>query len=491
MNRTYIGIDMGTSGMKTLLMDENRQVIAQAERSYEVSHPGKGWGETDPQVWYQAMMECLQELLSDADPRKVDVIGITGQMHTLVLVDAQGESVRPALMWNDTRTKDLIPGMKETMRSFPEGAYLSGIVSTGSPAANLLWVARNEPESLAKTAGFMIGPDYLVFRLTGNAGTDYCEASTSSLYEIGARRWSKEMREMIGLPESIYPKVRGCGTSAGTVIPEICNKLGLREDVRVLAGTGDNPAAAMATGSLGGGYPVLSLGSSGVFMFPIGSLEEAGRGKIILISQDGEQFSYLVQGAVQSTGVSVSWWTEKILGTKDYAALTTALTPEKRRAPGVMYYPHLTGDKTIYADPTLRGAFIGLGADTSKEDMYYAVLEGLSFAFRELAEKMRIPLKSLDVLRVVGGGSRSDVWMQTLANVLEVPAMRVGAAGGAAYGIALLARSAGTGEPLGSEEKNESANQVFRPEPEMIPCCRQRYQQYLRIHDALKSVQGE
>ena len=276
MGGTYIGIDMGTSSVKLLLTDEGGKVLGQSSRSYELLHPHEGWSEIEPETWYQSMLSGLTELMTGRNPKDVRGIGVTGQMHTLILLDADGNSVRPAILWNDKRTKEDIPFLKQYLNDCTDGEYLSGIMSTGSPASALYWVSRREPERFAECRHFLIGPDYLVYRLTGTIGTDSCEASTSCLYSISNRQWCPRMRDLIGLTDDMYPPVRSSAVLAGPVLPEIRGMFGWDERVCVITGTGDNPATALSTGCLDGGYPVLSLGTSGVLMFPVKKLEDAG-----------------------------------------------------------------------------------------------------------------------------------------------------------------------------------------------------------------------
>lgn len=490
MKNTYLGIDLGTSAIKIVLIDDRKNVIGQSSREYEVSHPFAGWSEIDPQIWFDNMMDGLKEVLEGQDTGTIKTIGITGQMHTLILLDEEGEAVCPAMMWNDKRTKDLIPELKEKFRTFPEGEYLSGIISTGSPAANLYWMGREEPEKLKRCRHFLIGPDYLVYRLTGQISTDYCEASTSSLYQIQERKWSDEVRELLGISSDIYPQVHGSAQPVGMVLPAIVGLLGLGPDVQVIAGTGDNPATAISTGCLGQGYPVLSLGTSGVLMVPVNTLEEVAKGKVILYSSDAEKFSYLIQGAVQSNGDSVNWWVRKILGVQEYGKLTLNRKTESGGKSSLLFYPHLSGDKTIYADPDLRGSFIGLSTDTTAEEMFYAVMEGLCFAFRELAEQMQIPIARYGSLKVVGGGAKNEVWMQTLANILEINIEKMEGMIGPAFGIALLACGMKDGR-VSLEDITRECLRVeknFEPDPEAVPVYREKYGKYLRIHDAMKYI---
>ena len=492
MEKTYIGIDMGTSGVKLLLMDERQALLNQVGLEYELSRPREDWSEIDPAIWYEKTLEGLAALLDGQDARRVAAIGVTGQMHSLILLDGKGESLRPAMLWNDKRTGGLLPILREALREDPDGDYLSQIVSTGSPAANLYWFSREEPELFARCRCFLIGPDYLVYRLTGVPGTDFVEASTSSLYCISRREWSEPMRRLIGLPASAWPTVRGSAEVVGTVLPALAARPGLREDVKVIAGIGDNPASAVSTGCLGQGYPVLSLGTSGVLMFPVKSMTDVARGKVILCSMDGRRFSYLVQGVVQSTGEAISWWTRRVLGAQDFGTLDGGIDAAMRLRSKVLFYPHINGDKTIYADPTLRGAFLGLGSENGPAELYYAVIEGLCFAFRQLLEEMGLDLRSHGVMKVVGGGAKSDLWLQTLADVLDVRVERLGGNIGPGFGAALLACAADhPGATLGRLTASSlQIERAFAPEPELTDALQAKYRKYLRIHDALKYVEG-
>lgn len=486
---TFLGIDLGTSAMKLVLIDGNKNVLAQITEEYQAAQPERGYSEIDPEIWYDCMMNAMERIFEKCDRSLIRGIGVTGQMHTLAVLDGKGKSVRPALMWNDIRTKDLIPELKERIRDFPEGEYLARTISTGSPAANLYWLKENEPENFKKIKKFLIGPDYLVYRLTGHYGTDYCEASTSCLYQIRARKWSPEMRELIGLEEEMYPEVRGSVLAAGTLTEEFAKRFSLSRQIDVLTGTGDNPATAISTGCLGRGYPVISLGTSGVFMMPVAKIRDNAKGKMILFSFDDKSYSYLIQGAVQSNGSTFDWWVRGIMEA-DYSEVDRLVDVEKSSRSGVIFYPHLMGEKTLYADPNIRGSFIGLSTETDRSDMLYAVIEGLCFSFRELAEKMRLPLCRFGSVKVVGGGARSRVWMQTLANVLNIRIEQMDGMIGPAFGIALLAAyHCGCFDSL--EQISEGTVKIqncFEPQPEAAAVCNGQYGKYLRIQKGLQYI---
>lgn len=484
----YIGIDLGTSSVKLVLMEERGSILREFSQDYRLLQPAQGWKEIDPQTWWDATAKAMDQLLVDVDGSLIEGIGITGQMHTVVMLDAQGNSIRPALMWNDSRTKDMIPLLKEQIWNTGV-SYINQFISTGSPAANLLWFRQNEPENFAKMEHFLIGPDYLVYRFTGTYGTDYCEASTSSLYDILHRRWSSEMRGIVGLPETVYPTVRGSAEIAGTVLPEIAARFGLDSNTKVLVGTGDNPAASIPTGCLGSQYPVFSLGTSGVLMFPRTVPDFAAKGKNILFSFDSQTFYTLVQGVIQSCGSGYSWWNSIVLQ-QEISTADQDIDINRLGENELIFYPHLVGDKNLYADPTLRGAFLGLSTDTTRADMTQAVMEGIAFGLRQLTEAMHLSRDDISNLKVIGGGSRSRVWMQILADVLGVPMEQMEGNVGAGYGMALLAAyRCGAFSSLDEiAAKTVSVKARFMPRLRNTALYAEKYKRYLRVHDALKSV---
>lgn len=484
----FLGLDLGTSSVKLVLIDGAGAILREASQSYRLSQPVPGWKEIDPEIWWQAAARGLDDLLDGVDRAQVQGIGVTGQMHTVVLLDEAGQAIRPALMWNDTRTKDLVPALARPLAG-TDVAYLTKILSTGSPAANLLWVRRNEPEHFARLAHFLIGPDYLVYRLTGVYGTDYCEASTSALYDLERRTWSPVMRDLVGLSPAVYPTVRGSAEVVGTLLPQVAARFSLSPQVRVIAGTGDNPAASLPTGCLGAQYPVFSLGTSGVLMFPRQRPDFQAKGKNILFSFDGATFYTLVQGVIQSCGSGYSWWNTDILG-QDFALADRDIRLDDLGTGDLLFYPHLVGDKTLYADPTLRGAFLGLGTDTTRADLTRAVMEGVAYALRQLTEEMHVSRESLSQLKAIGGGSRSRIWMQILADVLNSPVEQLEGNVGAGYGMALLSGySCGAVDSL--EDIGRRAVSVrarFVPIPDHVARYEENYRRYLRVHDALKDV---
>lgn len=484
----YIGIDIGTSSAKLTLIDDQGKIIKEAGREYRFDEPQPGWKEIDPEVWAQAVEEAMADLLYGERCDRVQAIGVTGQMHTVVFLGNDGKSIRPALMWNDTRTADMVPAVKEQVSKLQEVPYIANVISTGSPAMNLLWLKKQEPKQFEKIYKFVIGPDYIVYRLTGCIQTDYCEASTSSLLDLKTGKWSGEMQQLLDFPATIYPEIKGTNQIARELKKEWCEKYNFRPGVKVIVGAGDNPAAAIATGCFSGKYPVLSLGTSGVLMYPKEEINFDTKGKNIMFSFDQKEIQILVQGVVQSCGSSMNWWIRDILESDDYNG-ETETDPARLGENRVLFYPHLVGEKTIYGDPDLRGAFLGMGTETSRKDMTLAVMEGIAFGVRQLTEKMQVPKDALKSLKVTGGGSRNPIWMEILSNVLNVPVEQLEAGAGAGYGVALAAAGAvGTTSMEEIITNTVIIKNVFYPNEYSVKLYDKKYEMYLKIYDSMKHI---
>lgn len=481
--KCYMGVDIGTSSAKFMLVDERGGGMGTHSVSYDCDAPQSGWAEIPPERWMEAVEEGAAALLSPLDEeerRSLAGIGITGQMHTTVFLDADGRSIRPAILWNDTRTLPLLAELRQSADAIPQTSGIMQILSTGSPALNLLWFKREEPENFARLRTFLIGPDYIVHALTGAVGTDFCEASTSSLYDFRTHTWSEEMRALLGLSADIYPAIRGSGIPVGTLRSEIAERWGLPADIPVVVGTGDNAAAAYANGigrADGGG--ILSLGTSGVLAFRRAQPDFSHKGKHIVFSVDGVHRSLLVQGVVQSAGRALQWWQERILEQSDYTCEIADVDAEMLGTGAILFYPHLMGDKTIYADMKLRGAFLGLSDRTSRADMQIAVMEGIAFAVKELVQAMEVSREQLNPLRVTGGGAKSALWMQMLADILETPVVRAAGECSAVYGAALLA---------GGMSSPHVGGEVFHPRARNAAFYRRGFQRYQHIHCAMRNV---
>lgn len=485
----YIGIDVGTSSVKLVLINEAGKIINSVERRYHNLTPKPGWIEQNPVIWYENVILGIKDLLKGNDANLVRAIGVTGQMHTTVILDDKGNVIRPAILWNDTRTSYLVKDLKLKVQNDEDTSYLANIISTGSPAVNLLWIKENEPSNFNKIKTVLILKDYIVYRLTGVLSTDYCDSSTSALLDLKQKKWSEKMKDIIGIGD-ILPEIHSSADIVGTLRKDIADILGLNSNVKVIAGTGDNAAAAVATGCIEFGSPLISIGTSGVIIVPTSNVIYNSRGKNILFSVLNNDMINLFMGVVQAAASCNHWWMEDVLETDNYLLEHSKIKANDLGQNEVIFFPHLTGDKTVYADPLVRGAFIGLGIDTTRAKITQAILEGVAFALREVIEVMKLLDIKIERARVTGGGAKSDIWLKIISNVLNITLDKLGSDAGAAYGASILA-SIGCGE---YESVHSALTNVVTIEKTIYPCkdlirkYNDKFSIYKNIYPFLKNV---
>lgn len=476
----YVGLDIGTTSIKVAAVTKQLATIYEKQYAYDYLTPHKGWTEIEPDTWFAIVLKGFKELFQTIPAATVAGIGITGQMHTTVFVDKHGFSVRPAIMWNDNRTKENISAIKQILESNPKSAHIAKIVSTGSPLASLLWVKEHEPDHYQQIYQFLIAKDYVKLRLTGTYTTDYCDASTSSLYDLHTDHWSKEVQALFDLDSGLFPDIRPASTIIGELTEEICQELKLEKAIPVIAGTGDNVASALASGSFENMQPLISLGTSGVAVIPNGQHQLKPIGKNVVAKLTSADEAIITQGTVQAGAKVNSWWLEQILQTTDYGKEQSEISSDLLGANDVLFLPHMNGEKTLFADPNLKGAFIGLDLETSRADMYLAVLEGLAFGLRQLFEAMKND-EAPEYFTIVGGGAKSALWIKIFANVLGYPIKRVLTSQEAVHGAAILAIMGVEGSF--TFPKNEA--QMIQPDPAIVAKYNQRYEGYLKLTQQL------
>lgn len=434
----YIGIDLGSSALKISLMNQQTEIVYSAEWIYDYLRPQKGWSEIDPDCWFNLMIKGLKKLLEVNGISEISGIGITGQMHTIAFLDRNGQSIRPAIMWNDTRTKDLIPNIKKELITDNDAKHIAKIVSTGSPLANLLWLRENEKANYQKLVKFLTAKDYLVYRLTGKFSTDYCDASASSLYDLNRLEWSRFIKKRWGFTNSLYPQINESSKVVGTLTEQIKRMLGISQEIAVVAGTGDNVASVIASGCIAEQTPLISLGTSGVVVLPSRNRELKETGKNILVSIKNQKPFIITQGVVQSGASCNTWWMEKILNSDEFEDEQNLIEQEKLGSNDVLFIPHLSGEKTLYGNPDLRGAFSGINLETDRTDLYQAVLEGVGYGLKMVLKEM-CSQDFPKVIKITGGGTKSNLWLYIIANILNVRLEKTGNSAGAVRGAALLA----------------------------------------------------
>lgn len=482
----YIGIDLGTSAVKLLLMDSDGKIVNIVSREYPLYFPHPGWSEQKPEDWYAQTMDGIKELIKDVDKSQVAGISFGGQMHGLVILDKEDNVIRPAILWNDGRTTEETGYLNNVIGKEKLSEYTANIAFAGFTAPKILWVKNKEPENFAKIAKIMLPKDYIAYKLTGIHCTDVSDASGMLLFDVKNRKWSKEMCDICGISEAQLAKCYESYEAVGTVLPQIAAELGIPESCKVAAGAGDNAAAAVGTGTVGDNMCNISLGTSGTIFI---SSKKFGVDKFnALHSFAHADGSYHLMGCMLSAASCNKWWMDEIIGTKDYAQEQKAI--DKLGENHVYFLPYLMGERSPHNNPNARATFIGMTMDTTRADMTQAVLEGVAFALRdslEVAKSLGIDLKRT---KICGGGAKSPLWKKMIANILNLKVDVIESEEGPAMGGAMLAAVA-CGE-YGSVE--EIAAKVVKivdtvdPDPELVAKYEARYAQFREIYPACKPL---
>ena len=407
----YIGVDLGTSAVKLLLMDEDGTIMNIVSKEYPLEFPHPGWSQQNPLDWYEKSMDGIKELTEGIDKSKVAGIGCGGQMHGLVTLDKDDQVIRPAILWNDGRTGKETEYLNNEIGKDKLSEYTANIAFAGFTAPKILWMQKNEPELFARIEKIMLPKDYVAYRLTGSFCTDLSDASGMLLLDVKNRCWSKEMMEICGVKESQLPKLYESWEVVGTLKPEIAEELGFSTDVKVVAGAGDNAAAAVGTGTVGDGQCNISLGTSGTIF--ISSKEFGVDENNALHSFDHADGSYHLMGCMLSAASCNKWWVEEILGATDFAKEQEGI--DKLGENHVYFLPYLMGERSPHNNPDARGVFFGMSMDTTRADMTQAVLEGVTFGLRDSLEVARSLGINIERTKICGGGAKSPLWKKMAA----------------------------------------------------------------------------
>ena len=482
----YVGIDLGTSAVKLLLMDETGHIHKIVSKEYPLYFPNPGWSEQKPEDWYEQSMAGLKELLSECDKSKVAGISFGGQMHGLVILDSDDNVIRPALLWNDGRTYEECDYLNNVIGKDKLSEYTANISFTGFTAPKILWVKNKEPENFARIAKIMLPKDYLAYKLSGVHCTDVSDASGMLLFDVKNRCWSKEMMEICDVKEEQLARVFESYEVVGTLKPDVADELGLSTDVKIIAGAGDNAAAAVGTGTVGDGRCNISLGTSGTIFISSDSFGVDENNALHSFAHaDGH---YHLMGCMLSAASCNKWWMEEIMQTKDFAGEQNA--NEKLGENNVYFLPYLMGERSPHNNPNARGTFIGMTMDTTRADMYQAVLEGVGFALRDSFEVAKSLGIKIERTKICGGGAKSPLWKKIIANILGIKVDIIESEEGPGYGGAMLA-AVGCGEFASVEEAADKLVKVIdtvEPDAELTAKYDERYNQFRQIYPTVKPV---
>lgn len=485
-----IGIDLGTSSVKALLVNREGKVCGEASEAYPLIQPKSGYSEQDPEQWVNQTLAALSKLMKQTGIQTNDVEGISfsGQMHGLVLLNAEHQVLRNAILWNDTRTtkqcREIEAKLGEQLLQLTRNPALEGFT-----LPKILWVKEQEPELFQQAALFLLPKDYLRFRLTGSLGMDYSDAAGTLLLDVAGKRWSQEILEAFDIPESLCLPLIESDECVGTLLPDMAAECNLSTEVKVFGGGADNACGAIGAGILKPGETMCSIGTSGVVL----SYEESSaadyHGKVHFFNH-GKRDAFYAMGVTLAAGNSLTWFKDTFASGISFDELLANLNQIPAGAGGLLFTPYLSGERTPHADSSIRGSFIGMDTGHSRDHFARAVVEGITFSLRESLEILRSSGKDISTIVSIGGGARNETWLQIQADVFGAEVVRLESEQGPAMGAAMLAASG-----LGWYDSLEAIAEVFlrranvyRPDAEQSAKYDELYQIYRDIFGSTRGL---
>ena len=489
-----LGIDISTTGAKAILINAKGDVLGTSTHTYPLNTPKPLWSEQDPIDWWQATQASIQEVLKSSmiDPSDIVGIGLTGQMHGLVLLNAQDEVLRPAILWNDQRTSDACVEVMEKIGLTNLIKITGNPALTGFTAPKLLWVRKNEPNIYQNIAHILLPKDYIRFKLSGDYAIDCADASGTSLFDINQRNWSEEILSALQINPNWLPAVFEGIDITGRISKKVAQSIGLRAGTPIVGGGGDQAAQAVGVGAITSGTVALTLGTSGVVFAPTGepSIDPQGRLHAMCHSvPPGKDQGWHLMGVMLSAGGSLRWYRDTFAPNVDYTKLIEPTQTLPPGSDGLLFLPYLTGERTPYPDPLARGGFIGLTIRHGFAHMTRAVLEGIAFGLRDSMELVREASSGvITQVRVSGGGAKSPILRQILSNVLNVELVTVNTKEGACFGAALLAGVGTKNWPSVKVacQKAVTTLKTTQPNPDHVQIYNAFYQDYRKLYPSLK-----
>lgn len=499
-----IGVDIGTSGTKTVLFDEIGTVISSHTIEYPMYQPKNGYAEQDPADWADAAVNTIKAVMAKSGVKKEDVkgIGLSGQMHGLVMLDKDDKVIRPSIIWCDQRTANEVAEMNAKIGEKKLIEITANPALTGWTAAKILWVKNNEPENFERCRKILLPKDYIRFILTGEYATEVSDASGMQLLDVPNRCWSDEIISLLGLDKSTLGKVYESCEVTGTLTKAMAEATGLCEGTIVVGGAGDNAAAAVGTGVVEDGKAFTTIGTSGVVFSHTSSISIDPKGRVHTCCAAVPN-TWHVMGVTQGAGLSLKWFrdnfcqaekdTAKLMGVDEYYLMDKEAEKVPVGADKLLYLPHLMGERTPHLDPNARGVFFGLSAIHTKRDMLRAVMEGVSYSLRDCVEVFRQMNISVSDMMACGGGGSSPLWRSMLSDLYNCPVKTVASKEGPALGVAILAAT-GAGIYSSVPEACKTiirTDKVQNPVAENVEQYEKYYQLYTEIYPALKAQYGK
>lgn len=484
----YIGIDLGTSAVKLLLMNEKGEIKNVVSREYDIFFPQSGWSEQNPEDWFKEVLNGIDELTENCDKNQIAGIGAGGQMHGLVILDKENTVIRPAILWNDGRTNEETDYLNNKIGKQKLSECTGNIAFAGFTAPKILWLKKHEPEAFSKIDKIMLPKDYINYMLSGVHCTDYSDASGTLLLDVKNKCWSNEMLSICGIKQSQMPKLFESYEVVGTIKKDIAQKLGISKEVKIAAGAGDNAAAAIGTATVGEGSCNISLGTSGTVFISSETFKADNANALHAFAHADGKFHLM--GCMLSAASCNKWWLEDILKTEEYQKEQQNISDDKLGENHIYYLPYLMGERAPHNDTNARSCFIGLSMNSTREDMTQAVLEGVAFGIRDSLEAVKELGIQVNNSTICGGGAKSPLWKKILANVLNIELITPETEQGPGYGGAILAAVA-CGEYASVNDAVKKLVHItdkIVPEPKMAERYEKRYQTFRKLYPTLKNI---
>ncbi|WP_249705524.1 xylulokinase [Bacillus zhangzhouensis] len=486
-----MGIDLGTSGVKAILVDESGKVCCEASKPYRLIQDKPGYCEQHPEDWVEQTIAAMRELMArqPAHSRRVEGISFSGQMHGLVLLDESRQVLRPAILWNDTRTTEqctrITKKLGDRLQKITKNQALEGFT-----LPKLLWVKEHEPDIDQQIDMFLLPKDYVRFRLTGAIHIDYSDAAGTLLLDIGEQTWSKEICQAFDIPPHVCPPLVLSEAEVGTLLPQVARETGIKEGAKVFAGGADNACGAIGAGILSSGHTLCSIGTSGVILSYEEDHERELQGNLHLFHH-AQKDAFYTMGVTLSAGYSLEWTKSLLAPEKSFQALLEGVADVAPGANGLLFTPYLVGERTPYADSIIRGSLIGLDSRHERAHMVRAVLEGITFSLNESIALFRQAGKRIESIVSIGGGARSQTWLQMQADIFQAEVFQLENEQGPALGAAMLA-AVGSGwypslEACADQFIHQAA--VYEPNQQRVDVYAHLFRLYQSIYTKTRDIQ--
>lgn len=485
-----LGLDLGTSGLKGILVNKEGKIVDEASSDYPLLTPKRGHSEQDPKEWFRAAKEVMTEIFKSTSDAKnnLDGISFSGQMHSLVLLDEKDEVLRNAILWNDVRTTEQCMTITDKIDNLIEITKNKAL--EGFTLPKLLWVQENEPEIWSKAATFLLPKDYLGFCLTGSKQMEYSDAAGTLLLDVESRQWSEEIAGKLDIPTAIFPRLVQSQDKIGDLDADLAKELGMSQTVPVFSGGADNPCAAVGAGIVRPDQGMASIGTSGVFL----SYEETGDKNY---NGHLHYFNHVVPNAFYTMGVtlaagsSLNWFKQTFAPKESFEELLKGVKDIEPGSDGLLFAPYISGERTPYTDSSIRGTFLGMDIAHTRDHFARAVLEGITFSLRDSFELMKKHSnKEFKQIVSVGGGAKNPDWLQMQADIFNTPVVTLETEQGPAMGSAMIAAVG-----AGWFESFEKCSEVFvnyksevQPDPKAVDKYNKVYANYKEVYPAIKDL---